>query len=223
MGDVPSERTQADCDRCLLKECASLEDNCMVCRRAINLKATHPEEPELWRDFETTCTNLGDAACYEAPKSTLRTDLTFDEQAMESPSIDLSATQSQSLVLQFEFIAYDLKDTFIRVIQGRPESEWPKEKERVMVQFCAANCELSENWQNGSFAGTTEESFIPADTERRNGILYTQQNRADWTLHRRMVSIPQNMRTKDFRFRFVPVLSQGVRVGVDNIFIKEQK
>jgi hypothetical protein len=222
MGDTPSERTQADCDRCLLKECASLEDACLVCRKAGRLKATHPDEPELWRTLEASCDSLGADACYEIPKATIRSDLTSDEQALESPGIDLTKA-SDPLVLQFEFVAYNLKETYIRVIQGEDEAQWPVEKERVLVQLCAKDCDNPSSWKDGAFDVTNESAIVPADGQRNNGLLYTQQNKADWKLNRRHVIIPDNMKTKDFRFRFVPFLSQDSRVAIDNIIVRRRK
>ena len=89
----PASRSAVDCQKCLFKECSALEDNCLACKKAAGLKTSNPDEPELWRDLQATCDSRGADACYEVPKKVIRTDLSFDEQALESPVIDLNKSR----------------------------------------------------------------------------------------------------------------------------------
>lgn len=219
-GEDMSAWTQADCTRCLVKECASLEDDCHNCRQAATLKAAHPDEPERWRDIEARCIARGALACLESPKSTTRSDLSDDEQALASPEIDLSQVKGDT-VLQFDFVAFDLQNSFIRVIQGSEESTWPTEQQQVRVQICKSDCNQSASWSDAKFASSASLATIPASIERMNGLLYTQQVPTDWKLSTRSVRIPKEMTSKTFRFRFVPYLERDALLAVDNIWVKD--
>ena len=217
----PASRTAADCQACLLSECRPLEDNCLACKKAASLRTSNPNEPELWRDLQSTCDARGEDACYEIPKKIIRTDLNADEQALESPAIDLSAASSQNLVLSFRFVAFDVGESFVQVVQGLPDSEWKTEEQRVALQFCAGNCSDTENWKDATRLDSSEVAVFPLPEQKRNSLIFGEQNRRDWKTSTMFVSIPSQFRTKDFRFRFVPILGQDVRVAVDDIVIRE--
>ncbi|MEE2901158.1 MAG: hypothetical protein VYC39_02465 [Myxococcota bacterium] len=217
----PASRTAVDCQRCLLKECSALEDNCLACKKAASLKTSNPDEPELWRDLQATCDALEANACYEVPKKVIRTDLTFDEQALESPEIDLGAANTKSLILEFRFVAFDVGDSFVRVIQGTPETEWITEEQRVAVQFCGGNCQIAENWKDATVSSPSRPASFPAVAQKNNNLLFGEQNQSDWTINTMVVSLPSEMVTQTFRFRFVPILGQDVRVAIDDISIRE--
>jgi len=218
-GEDMSAWTQADCTRCLVKECASLEDDCHNCRKAASLKVAHPDEPERWQPIQDRCTALGAQACYELPKATIRSDLTDEEQALESPEIDLTKASGRT-VLQFDFIAFNLQERYIRVVQGDDEVSWPSEAQRVSVQFCKSDCQNPSAWAEAQFDVSKAAATFPGPQERKNGLLYTEQNPVDWKISTRSVLIPEASRTKTFRFRFVPFLDRDARVGIDNIRIR---
>lgn len=203
--------TQAECERCLIAECANLEGPCFECRNALRARADNPSEPELWRDAVARCDAQGDDGCWPAPKRYERGVLTEDEQSAESPVIDLSQASGE-VVLELLYVPFDVGASYTRVVDLRPSRDWPSEPQRVVVQMCGGSCERPESW--------TDAAELPRADERDNGLLFALHNRADWTLGRLRVAVPPALRGAGFQFRLVPKLADDVRVGVDRVVIR---
>ena len=214
-------QTESECNECLTAECETTRDSCFACRDAEKGAEQFPEEPELWRDALMTCRAQGDDGCWAAPVDVLRSDLDEDEQSLESGPIDLSSA-SGSVALEFEFVPFDVGQTYLRVLQGQPPSSWPEEKQEVAVQLCASACEQSASWKDASFIGGGAAS-IPDDEQRGNGLQYAGQASFEWSANSRQVEIPDAMRTATFRFRFVPRLDDGAQIGIDKIRIRRRR
>ena len=209
-----------ECDTCLVAECDMFKGSCFQCRDAFDVRAARPDEPEVWMPMIAACEGQGDDGCYRVPKSEMRSGLTDDEQSIESPEIDLSGATGR-LVLQFEYTPFDVGKTYTRTIQNQPSSTWPIDPQEVAVQFCPTTCEVSASWVDGAFLDDSPAKF-PDESQRRNGLQFSLQNAADWTVNLREVEIPAALRTSTFRFRFVPRLDTNVRVGIDRVQIRRR-
>jgi len=201
------------CRTCLEAECANLRAPCWACRDAAQLKKDFPAQPDRWRDLEMQCETQGPAGCYTTPVNKPRSTLSDDEQALESPAIPLAGIDG-NLILQLQYVPFDIRRTYRRVIQGQDASSWPIEPQEVEVQLCASACETAASW--------TKAATIPSDAERGNGLQFAAQSSADWRVAVVEVPIPEAMRTATFRFRFVPRMEDDARIGIDRVLIRRK-
>lgn len=221
-GNYPACETaptsQAECDDCVRKECDPQRPACWACRDYLQLQEDFPGDPSRWRDLELACQAQGASGCYSTPINTPRSVLTEDEQAIESPAIGL-AGQAGNLVLQFQYIPFNIGTTYRRVLQGQERNTWPLERQEVRVQLCGGGCDATSSWQDASLVSGAAAVF-PRDDERGNGLQFAEQTRVDWTIDVLQVPIPNELRTAEFRFRLVPRLADGARIGVDRVVIR---
>ncbi|MFO0728031.1 MAG: hypothetical protein U1E65_29895 [Myxococcota bacterium] len=202
-------------------ECDDRKDACTNCKDAADLKKSYPNNPELWRAKEIDCQAAGNDSCPTGPISYPRSELTDDEQATESSTIALSGLTGD-LVLQLEYVPFDIGYTFHKVIQGQPSSTWPVLPQRVRIQLCAANCKESSSWVDAKLSDG-KDAFIPLDEERKNGLQFAYQSLGDWRVRGLEIPIPDGMRTAGFHFRFLPELDDDARIGVDRIIIRSKQ
>jgi hypothetical protein len=201
--------------------CVAETNACQVCERARQLQEQSPDDPPLWAADKAACDAQGNAGCYKVPVALQRNALTDDEQALTSPAIDLSAATA-SLVLELQYVPFDVGDTWRPVLQGQPRETWPSEPQRVRVQLCGADCARPASWVDA--AGLDGAPIaLPTDEERRNRLQFQLQSPGDWRSGRLVVAIPDALRTSTFHYRLVPRLADGVRVGVDAIRIRRRR
>jgi hypothetical protein len=200
----------------------NLETNaCQICEVARQLQDQSPDDPPLWAAQRAACDSQGNDGYYKVPVALQRNALTDDEQALTSPAIDLSAATAP-LVLEFQYVPFDVGETWRPVLQGQPRQTWPTEPQRVRVQVCAADCARPSSWVDATGVDGAPIA-VPTDEERRNRLQFQLQSPGDWRSGRLVVAIPDALRTSTFRYRLVPRLADGVRVGVDAIRIRRAR
>lgn len=213
--------TREACNECLVAECAGQREACWACRDADRLQRDFPNEPERWRDLRSACDAQGAAGCQATPINIQRSELTEDEQAIESPEISLAGAEG-SLVLEFRYVPFNVQRTYRRVIQERPREEWPVEPQEVVVQLCASDCASPASWMDALLLSGARASF-PTDDQRGNSLAFAEHAAVDWRINLAEVAIPDGFKTSTFRFRFVPRLEDDARIGVDRIVIRRRQ
>lgn len=201
--------------------CRAEIEACRVCERARQLQEQSPDDPPLWAADKAACDAQGNGGCYQIPVALQRNALTDDEQALTSPAIDLSAATAP-LVLELQYVPFDVGDTWRPVLQGQPRETWPSEVQRVRVQLCGSDCARPASWVDATGLDGAPLA-LPTDEERRNRLQFQLQSPGDWRSGRLVVAIPDALRTSTFHYRLVPRLADGVRVGVDAIRIRRRR
>jgi hypothetical protein len=211
---TPGEGLLACEAQAAMKNCSSCEETgnvmaCSACRDAIRCELDNPGSSEC-DAFHAVCDGQGNDGCYSTPIARPRSQLTESEQSMMSPAVSLQG--AGDVVLTFDYVPFDIREVYRRVIQGQTSTSWPVEDQEVVVELCAGDCLNEANWM--------EVASYPKSIERRNGVRIGAQSLIDWRNSRAEIPIPANMLTADFHFRFVPKLADGVRFGIDNIQIR---
>lgn len=193
---------------------------CFYCRDAVQCELNTPGSAQC-RQLEQQCDAQGTDGCFSTPIARPRSQLTEDEQALESKRIETLAGQTGRIVIQLEYVPFDIREEYRRVVQGRPPAEWPRDPQEVVVQLCGGGCDAPESWVDGLDAKGNRAAFPPL-RQRRNGLSFAGQSSIDWRGNRVEVDIPTALRTAEFRFRFVPRLENDARIGLDNIFVRRR-
>lgn len=210
--------TTSECQECMRRECDAQRPACWACRDVVQLKEDFPADPSRWAMAEAACDAQAANGCYPTPINAPRSVLTDDEQAIESPAIPL-AGRAGDLVLQFQYIPFNIGATYRRVLQGQDRRAWPLERQEIRVQLCGGSCTEAASWRDGVLVGGAA-AVLPRDEARGNGLQFGGQSGADWRVDILQVAIPPELRTDQFRFRLLPRLADGARVGVDRIQIR---
>ena len=185
--------------------------DCLTCANAQNCSRNDPGSAEC-NAFNDACDDQGEEGCFDVPIDYLRGQLTDEEQALTSPPVDLSGVTGD-VVLQLDYVAFDVGASYFPGIQGTPPEDWVEAPQAVRLQFCgAASC--------GPAAWSDAALTLPADSQRANGRLLGDQTLVDWRANRVTVNVPVDVRTATFRYRFLPALADGARVGIDSIIIR---
>ncbi|MBI2372540.1 MAG: hypothetical protein HYV07_00940 [Deltaproteobacteria bacterium] len=202
--------------------CEETQRPCIACREADRLTIEVPDQPSVWREWRQICDSqsLGDR-CYATQVARPRSALTEDEQAVESPKISIAGV-SGDLVLEFQYLAFNIGDSYRPVDQTKPKEEWPLVTQEVEIQLCGGNCAAPESWKPATFTTSAPAKF-PTGIEKNNGLFFANQNRTDWRANLREALIPAELRTTEFQFRFLPRLADGARVGVDAVAVRERR
>ncbi len=215
-----SQPSSQECNNCVSRNCLS-SNECMACdrcREAADCARVNPAEPPpSCAPLLAACDALGAASCYFVPVSYPRGELTVEEQSLISPRINLSG-QSGSLVLELQYVAFDVGPSYRRGIEGQPPEAWPVEPQEVRIELCARNCGQASSWIEATLDGGA--SFFPPLEQRSNGLLLSSQTSVDWRAGLVRVILPPDMLTSEFRFRLVPRLGEDARVGIDQIFVR---
>ncbi|MCC7381246.1 MAG: hypothetical protein IT384_05415 [Deltaproteobacteria bacterium] len=217
---LPCADYQARCGDRTDGTCAGLRDACFACRQDPN---------------GTACGNQGRQGCYEVPLHSPRSNMTEDDQAIDSPAISLAGATGD-VVLDLSYLPFDMPRCWKRVSLDQPADQWPLEAEVLSIQLCAGSCEQGASWVDAELApehqatarkacGTgspiaASRAVLPREEELENGLGFGQQSGADWTPLR--VVIPEAMRTDSFRFRLHPRLGDNARIGIDRIMIRRR-
>lgn len=209
----------AACDTCLVAECLPQREACWACRDLAAAQRDFPNDPSRWAAFEAACTAQGANGCYPTPINQPRSVLTDDEQAVESEAIDLRAASAGNLILQLQYVPFNVGATYRRVIQGQPRSTWPVERQELSIELCGGSCLEPSSWTAATLVSGAAATF-PRDDERSNGLQFAGQSAKDWSVDVVQVTIPPALRTEGFRFRLVPRLADGTRIGVDRVMIR---
>ncbi len=210
--------TMAECQDCLRKECDAQRPACWACRDYEQLRKDFPDDESQWRNLQIACEMQAGNGCIPTPINTPRSVLTDEEQAIESPAVNL-AGQSGNLVVQLQYVPFNVGTTYRRVLQGQDPRTWPVERQEVRVQLCGASCADAASWRDATTVSGAPAVF-PREDQRGNGLQFAGQSAADWTLDVVQVPIPQELRTAEFRFRLVPRLPDATRIGVDRVVIR---
>lgn len=197
--------------------CPILE--CTQCRDAERCDLETPGSSHC-DDLHRDCNAQGANGCFSTPIARPRSQLTDREQSLESPAINLNGIAGD-LVLELEYVPFDVGEQYRVVQQGADPSTWPVKAQEVVVEMCGGSCNQDGSWTPAMTAAGTPASF-PPDTERRNGVRLGAQSIIDWNSNRVQVAIPEPLRTADFHFRFVPKLADNVRFGIDKISIRRR-
>ncbi|MBI4819818.1 MAG: hypothetical protein HY791_26325 [Deltaproteobacteria bacterium] len=195
---------------------------CIACREADRLTTEVPDQPSVWRDARALCDGQSlSERCYATQVARPRSQLTEDEQAVVSPAISLAGVGGE-VVLEIQYVAFNIGDTYRQVDQSQPRDQWPVANQEVEVQFCGASCQDPASWKSAAFTSGAPARF-PSEIEKNNGLYFANQNRTDWRANVREIAIPVELRTAEFKFRFVPRLADGARVGIDAVTVKERR
>jgi hypothetical protein len=217
-----------DCNRC---KCPSYDD-CWSCRNYETDASNQGLGAMVTQADAAHCSAQGNGGCFATPVSVTRSALTDDEQAVvsrEIPSVGMAA--SEDLELSFEYLAFNVGQCFTKTLQGMDPSTYPPERQDLVIQFCGSNCQQSSSWVDAKPIGAADEmdtcgrmtgprkGAIPTDNQINNGLAFELQDTQDWRNNLVRVAIPAALRTANFRFRFLPLLHDGTRIGVDRILI----
>jgi hypothetical protein len=191
---------------------------CTACRDA---ELCDLETPGVARcnALHAACDAQGADGCYSTPVARPRSLLTDLEQSLTSSVIPL--VNAGEVILELEYVPFDIGEKYRRVVQGTEPATWPIETQEVLVQLCGGNCTSDSSWVTAlTLSGST--ASLPSDPERNNGVRLGAQSVIDWRSNRAQIAIPENFRTSEFRFRFLPKLADNARFGIDNIVIRRR-
>jgi hypothetical protein len=205
--------TQNNCSGCPQGDCRQCTDcaDCDACDLAFSCQESGNNSARCLA-AQSRCAGLGNSGCYSVATGYPREELTDAEQALVSPAIPISGVAGR-LVLQFDYISLNVRDTYSVSRQNVPSCEWLREDELLSLEFCAENCETPASWSSMPLV-------VPPRAQRNNGLQLFQQSVLDWRAGRIDVEIPDSFRTNTFRFRFLPRMDEDSGVGVDNILIR---
>ncbi|MEQ8274182.1 MAG: hypothetical protein RMA76_05650 [Deltaproteobacteria bacterium] len=207
-----------ECGMCVDTMCltANVCTDCISCGESANCRAAMMSTAEC-ADFRNRCLALGDDGCYPTPRNYDRAQLFDLEQALTSPAIDLSA--AGPMQLRFDYVGFNVGVTFKVAEQGTDPAQWETAPQEVVVQFCGANCGQDSSWVDGTLVDGSRAVFPPT-SRRDNGLTLGSQSTLDWRAGRVVVTIPDAVKTATFRYRFLPALSDGASVGIDEIYVR---
>jgi hypothetical protein len=211
--------------------CAAERPACWACR-----DARTETDPDRRREAEMACQTQGPNGCDSVPIAAPRSVLSDDEQAIESPPIDLSAATGP-LVLELSYIPFNVQRCYKQVVQDADPRTWPTLRQEVTLQLCAGSCEQSASWVDativpgappigrlecaqGQGGGDADLARFPREDELGNSLQFQEQVTSDWRIGLLQATIPDSMRSATFRFRLVPRLDEDTRVGIDRIVIR---
>jgi hypothetical protein len=206
------------CKQCLAQNACMMQSQpCEACRTDAMCKANNDQSAECLMAAQT-CMTQGTDGCFTTP--THRIDTQFDdcEEATISSTVSLDGI-SGNLLLEFQYVPFNVGDDYIQVQQGQPRASWMRIKQEVLAQLCAADCGKAASWSDAMLTSGDKASIPPAG-QRNNGLHLGNQTVVDWSSNHVSIPIPDAMHTKTFHFRFVPRLDDGVIVAIDNIVIR---
>ncbi len=203
-----------ECSRCNDERCLG-QEVCQICRVCREAKDCDGEEN--CNQLRDDCDDQRPNGCFDVPIDYLRAQLFDGEQALTSPEIDLSGAGSD-LVMEFDYVSFDIGTTYFPGQQGVPPDQWTEATQEVRVQFCAGSCEPGA-WVDAIQVNGIS-GVLPSDNQRNNARLLGDQTIIDWRVGRVRLGIPPELQTATFRYRFLPRLADGSRLGVDNILIR---
>lgn len=215
-----ASQCEAECEDRLSEGCRQCEtDNgcdcadcrtCTVCTDAETCAVGGGSAAECLA-LEQACDALGVDGCYPVPLGYPRTELTDGEQALESPAIDLSSA-SGDVVLEFTYVPFNVGVDYTRPEQGVSACDWQTRAQQIRIQLCGGSCAAPDSW--------VDAATLPPPSQRGNGLSLASQSGVDWRTGQVRVPIPNDLRTSEFRFRFLPELSESARLGIDDVFVR---
>ena len=209
----------ADCRTCVDTNCLSDQrcQDCLTCADAQNCSLNDPGSAAC-NQLNDACDLLGADGCFNVPVDYLRAQLTDEEQALTSPAVALAAAAGTDVVMEFDYVAFDVGVSYFPGIQGTPPELWTERPQDVRVQFCAGPCAAAD-WVDATLT-SGGPAVLPADSERFNGRLLGDQTIVDWRAGRISVAVPPSLRANGFRYRLLPNLADGARLAIDNVQIR---
>lgn len=208
--------TSRECGDCVRDNCQSRPEcqDCVVCEDSLTCD---PNDANCIQQG-LTCQSLGADGCFFTPVSYRDEQLDDHEQSLVSPEIDLSGVTG-GVVLQFDYVSFDIGDRYRPGIQGQDPLTWPEEPQEVLLQFCSSGCNSSASWVTAMGASGQPVLFPPVG-RRNNGLLVGSQTRLDWNNGRIQVPIPPERLVAGFRYRFIPRIGDDARLGLDAIYVR---
>ncbi|MEM7675378.1 MAG: hypothetical protein AAF449_05180 [Myxococcota bacterium] len=215
-----TEPASESCRDCVQTNCLSDPRcvDCVTCADAQNCARSDPGSAECNR-LNDACDAQGAAGCFDVPVDYLRAGLTNAEQSLVSPAIDLASSSADSVVMQLDYVSFDVGISYFRGEQGVPPSQWQQEPQSVRVQFCGGSCTSESSWVDAVQVNGAP-GILPSDNQRNNGRLLGDQTIVDWRTSRLRLTVPSSLRTTQFRYRLLPSLADSAQVGIDNILIR---
>lgn len=216
---VCANPNSAACGDCVTSMCLSAEVcvDCVACDESARCLLNGTSSAEC-ADYRQRCDRLAADGCFPTPSNYERAQLFDTEQALTSRAIDLSAAAG-NVVLQFDYVGFNVGRMFTVVEQGKDPSEWQMAAQEVIVQFCGGGCADDSSWIDGTSADGSRAIFPPV-SRRDNGLTLGSQSEVDWRAGRFFVPVPDAVKTATFRYRFLPRLSDGASVGIDEIYVR---
>lgn len=197
--------------------CPTLE--CTQCRDAVRCELDNPGSSDC-DVLEAACRAQGADGCFSTPNARPRSQLTDQEQSLLSPAISLAGLSGE-LVLELEYVAFDVGQQYRVGQQGVDPRLWEVRTQEVVLEMCGGNCNQASSWTVVNTISGTPASF-PGASERNNGVRLGAQSIIDWRANRVSVPIPDALRTAEFHFRLLPRLADNTRFGVDKISIRRR-
>lgn len=209
----------AACETCLATNCLPRTEcrDCYACSELADCILGGQSCPEA----KQTCEAQGNAGCYPTPVNYPRAQLTEAEQSLTSAPLPMVAGAAGELTLEFSYVPFNVGRTYAVGVQNQAPPLWPRVEQELLVQFCAANCEVESSFTTAQFADGRPVS-LPPPNQRGNGLQVGTQSELDWRSGKIRVPIPENFRTPTFRVRFVPHFGEGVRLGLDEVIIRRR-
>jgi hypothetical protein len=207
------------CLQCIDAACDAQKATCNACRDSLACQLSNPGSSACIQ-VTSTCNGQGADGCFPTPVDRPRSALTDAEQSALSKEIPLQAAMG-SLVLELDYVPFDVHDKYVHVMQNVPRSMWPRETQEVAIQLCAGDCTKESSWVDGKLLDGSKAS-IPPLTERANGLTLGGQTAIDWSSGHARVEIPDALKTQHFRLRFVPRLDDSASVGIDAVVIRRK-
>ncbi len=223
-GAACANPNSSECSTCIDAMCLTAEEclDCIACGESANCRAAGQSTAEC-AEHRTRCLDLGDDGCYPTPRNYDRAELYDLEQALTSRPIDLSQA-SGGVALQFDYVAFNVGQTFKVAEQGKDPTTWATAPQEVAVQVCGSGCDDDANWIDA--VGPDGNRFIfPPPARRDNGLTLGSQSALDWRAGRVVIEfggagLDGVTRSSTFRYRFLPALSDGASVGIDEIYVR---
>lgn len=210
---LAASKTCTACTACPEDEACEACDACAQARRCV---VTMPGSAACMQS-QAACAAQGADGCFLTPIRYRREQLTEAEQALVSRPINLAGAQGR-VVLQLDYVPFNVGFEYRPGIQGTPPSEWPTRPQELRIQLCGGRCEEESSWRDAAADGAP--LVLPPQALRRNGLTLGSQTALDWRGGRVVVPIPEDLRTAELRYRLLPRLGPGVLVGVDEIYVR---
>jgi hypothetical protein len=209
------------CSSCVRERClgAPACRACRSCAEAVDCELSTPGSATC-EALRALCEGLGPDGCFNTAVAYRREQLTDLEQALVSPPIDLSSAAGGRVVLQLDYVPFDVGLQYRPGIQGVDPREWLVGAQEMRLLLCGGGCGEPGAWRAASLVGERDPAALPPASLRDNGLTLGVQTSLDWRAGRVIFEIPPELLTRDFRYALLPRLGEGVRVGIDELRLR---
>lgn len=222
-GAACANPNSTECSTCIDTMCLTANEclDCIACGESANCRAAMQSTAEC-AAHRTRCLDLGNDGCYPTPRNYDRAQLFDLEQALTSRPIDLSQAAG-GVAIQFDYVAFNVGTSFKVAEQGVDPAMWQTAPQEVVLQICTANCSDDASWMDPVTRAGGRVIF-PPESRRDNGLTLGSQSTLDWRAGRVVIELERSglggTPSSTFRYRFLPALSDGASVGIDEIYVR---